>query len=113
MKPFNLEAAKRGDPCIFGSGERVKFIAHVPEANEKQRVIFCSPSGQIFMTTENGRGVYSANVYMTTKKKTVWINIYGLNECHWFCTREAADDSAQIHATYRVGNKAWPLEIEE
>ena len=119
MKPFNLEAAKRGDPCMRRDGEPVKFIAHVPEATEGQKVIFLSSEGCVLVRSEKGRYLYTkemehpADVGMAPKKKTVWVNIYRLNEAHWFSSIEAADDSAQFHGNTRVGNQAWPLEIEE
>ena len=39
MKPFDLEAAKRGEPIICRDGTPAKFIAHVPEANISERVV--------------------------------------------------------------------------
>ena len=34
MKPFDLEAAKRGEPIVTRGGEAAKFIAHVPDADK-------------------------------------------------------------------------------
>ena len=39
MKPFDLEAAKRGEPIQLRDGTPCKFIAHVPEAIACERVI--------------------------------------------------------------------------
>lgn len=39
MKPFNLEAAKRGEPIVTRDGRKARFIAHVPEAGEAYRVV--------------------------------------------------------------------------
>ena len=121
MKPFNLAAAKRGDPCRFRDGEPVKFIAHAPEATEGQKVIFLSSDGHILVRSSSGKYLYNrdeehpADIVMAPKKKTVWINLYENRhtECRWFVSRETADDAACVKGWCRVGNKAWPLEIEE
>lgn len=39
MKPFDLEAAKRGEPIVTRDGRKAKFVAHVPEAYEAYSVI--------------------------------------------------------------------------
>lgn len=38
-KPFDLEAAKRGEPLITRDGDKARFVAHVPEACAECRVI--------------------------------------------------------------------------
>ena len=38
-KPFNLEAAKRGEPLITRGGDKARFVAHVPEACAECRLI--------------------------------------------------------------------------
>lgn len=120
MQPFNLEAAKRGDPCMRRDGEPVKFVAHVPEATEGQRVIILSSDGSILVRPEFGRYLFNRNeehpadIVMAPKKKTLWVNMYDrYSECQWFATKETADKAAYVKGLARVGNKAWPLEIEE
>lgn len=39
MKPFDLEAAMRGEPIVARDGRKAKFIAHVPEAKEGFQVL--------------------------------------------------------------------------
>ena len=53
MKPFNLEAAMRGDPIITRSGETAKFITYVPEADEQDRVVVLI-NGEITAVGEDG-----------------------------------------------------------
>lgn len=56
MKPFNLEAAKRGEPIITRDGRKAKFVAYVPEAEEFQQVLVlidshiwsCNSKGEAF-----------------------------------------------------------------
>lgn len=39
LRPFDLEAAKAGEPICTRDGQKVRFIAHVPEADEAYRVV--------------------------------------------------------------------------
>ena len=39
MKPFNLEAAKRGEPIVTRNGRKAKFVAHVTEAECEKIVV--------------------------------------------------------------------------
>lgn len=55
MKPFNLEAAKRGDPIITRRGGKARFIAHVPEAHKGWNVVaFIEGDTIITFFEENG-----------------------------------------------------------
>ena len=86
MKPFDLEAAKRGEPICDRAGNPFRFIAHVPEAaNPGKRVIALTLDGAISLHYENG--TYALNdcdsdcdydLFMATKKvkREGWINVY-------------------------------------
>ena len=82
MKPFDLEAAKRGEPICDRAGNPVRFIAHVPEAtNPGKRVIVLTLNGAISLHYENGRYTPSDcdyGLFMATKKvkREGWINVY-------------------------------------
>lgn len=39
MKPFDLEAAMRGEPIVTRDGREAKFVAYVPEADVGHRLI--------------------------------------------------------------------------
>ena len=52
MKPFDLEAAKRGKPIVTRDGRPVKFIAHVPEA--KSEIIVCMIGGEVLLFQDSG-----------------------------------------------------------
>lgn len=43
MKPFDLEAAKRGEPIVTRAGQTVTFIAHVPGAQPGYQVVVLNP----------------------------------------------------------------------
>lgn len=58
MKPFDLEAAKRGEPIVTRAGQIVSFIAHVPAALPGHRVVVLNPGRVAVGYHENG--IYSA-----------------------------------------------------
>ena len=51
MKPFDLEAAKRGDPIQAEDGRKLEFVAYVPGAHAGYRVVVLHPT--------SGGGAYS------------------------------------------------------
>jgi len=112
MKPFDLEAAMRGDPIVCRDGTSAKFIAHVPETNETSRILYLV-SNDIKSAAENGmyygRGWHKLDLFMSPKKRTVWVNFYGHTCASYYDTQEQADKSS---CSIRIG-KAWPVEIEE
>lgn len=55
MKPFDLEAAKRGEPIVTRDGRKAKFIAHVPEANKDSQVVFLVGS-DLYIRQTSGLG---------------------------------------------------------
>ena len=116
MKPFDLEAAKRGEPIQTCEGELVTFIAHVPNATPKQRVLVLDSTGGVWGCHENGQVLAdfgnACDIFMAPKKRTVWLNLYptASNKAYVYDTQESADAKAD---NTRIGGKAWPLEIEE
>ena len=44
MKPFDLEAAERGDPIQMEDGRKLEFVAYVPEARLEHRVVVLCPT---------------------------------------------------------------------
>ena len=112
MKPFNLDAAKRGDAIQTRDGENAKFIAHAPEAKAYKVVVLLN--GEFETYTEDGTHCEGRktgyDLFMTPKKRTVWLNLNSYNCIAFqFDSKEEADIA---HGT-RIGNRAWPLEIEE
>ena len=116
MKPFDLEAAKRGEPIQTRDGTPVKFIAHVPEAIKLSRVLVLLDD-YIWHGCENGK-LYSykdheTDLFMAPRKRTVWVNLYDKITATHFCTKELADYEHRYTCFDRIGHRAWPLEIEE
>ena len=113
MKEFNLEAAKRGEPIQTRDGQSAKFIAHVPEAQEHQRMVVFF-DGAVWVVGESGnfyQNKFASNhdLFMSPKKRTVWVNIYGTSATV-YCSEQDADKRA---ISWRIGNRAYPVEVEE
>ena len=115
MKPFDLEAAKRGEPIQTRDGTPVKFIAHVPDAQEHQRMVVFF-DGAVWVVGESGnfyQNKFASNhdLFMSPRKRTLWVNLYPHDRvAQWYPDKELADRRA---ADERIGNRAWLLEIEE
>jgi len=120
MKEFNLEAAKRGEPIVCRDGTPAKFIAHVPEACPSEKIVVLV-GRHVWTYRESGawfeNGDVGPDLLMAPKKRTVWVNLYQ-GECSLissvYSTQESADALLkEVGARQRIGNRAWPLEIEE
>ena len=106
MKPFNLELAKAGDR-ILDSGRNIVFFIGVKQDG---LIVIEDQYGSLFT-------VPSKNVFMAPKIRTVWVNLYKFRQLtgnNWHDTEELADlatDSDDLG--YRIGGKAYPVEIKE
>lgn len=117
MKPFDLEAAKRGDPIITRDGREVKFIAYVPEAKKSDQVIVWDHR-DITCHYDDGRfsryDTSDRDLYMAPKKRTVWVNFYPSvdNEPPLAMTHKSQEKANRDGLSHRIGGKAYPVEIE-
>jgi len=119
MKPFDLEAAKRGEPIVCRDGTPAKFIAHVPEKIGEDTVLVLM-RGAIHTYHENGFYLesYQEDIYdliMAPKKRTVWVNLYKDSKAIWYESNDLADKYHEAYSLHRprIGNRAYPVEIEE
>ena len=110
-KPFDLEAAKRGEP-IQCCGVSAKFVAHEPEAAPYEQFIYLAHGNQLFTADANGGGSHH-NLTMAPKRRTVWLNLYPRRGsiAYYYDSEEEADGFANDRI--RIGGKAYPVEIEE
>jgi hypothetical protein len=104
MKPFDLEAAKRGDPIYETTMSALVHFVGID--SEGEYVV----EHQHLMYRRTGN-----ELRMAPKKRTVWVNLYSHSEAFHYSTQKEADaDSREMNAANpRIGGKAWPLEIEE
>lgn len=110
MKPFDLEAAKCGEPiCTRGGVERF-FIG----TNKRGEIFVEDISGKHYVMFKDGMThtgkPNTLDLFMAPKKRTVWVNLYPDNHNSHWRTEEAANIAA---GTKRIGSKAYPVEIEE
>jgi hypothetical protein len=117
MKPFDLEAAKRGDPIVTRDGRPAKFIAHVPEANACYQVVALF-SGLISTYAASGhvyseKNPYDVDLFMAPRKRTVWVNVYPPEARNFGGSYETEAIANNYASPKRIGNRAWPLEIED
>lgn len=115
-RPFDLEAAKRGEPLVTRYGRSVKFVAYVPEAREYKVVAFLEGEDEVRTFTKDGLYCpYSPNVsendlFMAPNpKRTVWLNIYEKNNsATWY----PSEDFAKSRADSQAVAVAVPVQIE-
>ena len=108
LKPFDLEAAKRGEPIVRRDGIPCRFLLHVPDALENCRVIFLSEK-TILSTREDGRIYPNVNVgcdlFMAPKKRKVWVNVFAVENPrvgYAYDDRIAADDAMRYSSRNRI-----------
>lgn len=123
-QPFDLEAAKRGEPLVTRDGRKAVFVGHDAGAHEHFRVL--ARIGDELCATairENGRVAnYNSpgDLFMAPKPKrtrTVWVNVYdiahdkrdALESCAWNNENDAAEDS---HINTARVLKTVPVEID-
>lgn len=116
MKPFDLEAAKRGEPIVTRGGEAAKFIAHVPDADIGFRVVVML-DGVIECYCDDGSYILSSkstcDLFMAPRKRTVWVNVYPPGTNCFGGAYETEAIANNYAGRNRIGNRAWPLEIED
>lgn len=116
MKPFDLEAAKRGEPIVTRGVEAAKFIAHVPDAEIGFRVVVML-DGVIECYCDDGsyrpswKSTY--DLFMAPRKRTVWVNVYPPGTNCFGGAYETEAIANNYAGRNRIGNRAWPLEIED
>ncbi len=123
MKPFDLEAAKRGEPIVTRDGRSVVFVAHDPSFTETHRVIVrVEGTGSPRCYAESGEYYknYSddLDLFMVPRKRTAYVNVYGVRHASRAAQHSCAFDSeadairdSEIN-TARLLAVAVPVEIE-
>jgi hypothetical protein len=118
-KPFDLERALAGDPVVTRNGRPVTQLVKFDVGNVISPV--CGVLGDNILTWRvDGRHFSNCgstyDLFMAPKKRTVWVNLYPdsgarlIAYAHAFEDKDEADKSS---CSNRIGNRAWPVEIEE
>lgn len=113
MKPFDLEAAKRGEPIINRQGVEARFLGHVAENEEFERIAVAA-GGTIYGCSETGLFARydpetCLDLFMAPKpkvKREGWVNIYPgpMTGKHIHASKQIAIDGAGCgcSATVRI-----------
>lgn len=121
LKPFNLEAALRGEPVVAKSGRWVAGIYHLSKAGYQFRVAVVFEEGSMpqFFTEEGKAGPMGEPcLFMAPKKVTKWgrlmrnkegTMLYTANLVH--DTKEEAEREPIPPLSYLV--TTFPIEFEE
>ena len=110
MKPFDLEAAQRGEPIVTSFGIEMIYVGIRPHSESP--VVASTKDGIIYAYSVDGVANRDMPpLFMAPKKRILWVNVYlNLPFSHLYETLGLANDNAM---SGRIGGKAWPLEIEE
>lgn len=84
LKPFDLEAAKRGEPICTRDGREARFIAHVPDVVDQYKVVVMYHDDEYGKTIsafcENGAWIggseESNDLFMPPRKAQLWVRAY-------------------------------------
>lgn len=81
MKPFDLEAAKRGEPLVTRDGRKATFVAHTPQCAVACRVwVHVEGEASLLGFYENGlmspRREDGWDLFMAPKTRTLYVNLY-------------------------------------
>jgi len=106
MKPFNLEAAKRGEPICTEDNKPLHFICFDEVSN---KIVYGYDGRRVAYTD---LVIAETCIFMAPKTRTVWLNYFQLGRASVYNTKEDADRMI-IHPDKRIGGKAYPVEIEE
>ena len=104
MRPFSLEQAKQGKKVVTRDGREFMYGAHNPNASKMERLVgwIGVGGGQLVVSSwsEEGKGFTnydsSADLFMATEKKTVYIGLYKPNK---------PDDKFGLYATHALYGK--------
>jgi hypothetical protein len=115
LKPFDLEKALKGEKVITRDGREVSEVHHFKTVTSRYTVSAVI-SGRNYSFTRQGvfiSGMESEDdLFMAPKERVVWVNIYRngtYGPKHE--TQKYADLAA--HGYERLGNRAYPITIEE
>ncbi len=122
MKPFNLKEFRSGKPALTRSGSKAFFVGINPLILNQMSFVTEKFPGISFDCDLDGSydGMNPTDldlIGMAKVKRTVWVNLYqgSIDWSCWYKSQADADAAARNSGfdEHRVGNKAWPLEIEE
>lgn len=130
MKPFDLQKALAGEPVVTRDGFSVCQLKVFTLNREGKNVcklcgVVLIPNGNDIIDNWTIDGVWNIgqkqsrnDLFMATKKRTVWVNLYSSGWGRYYKSEDEADEAdANIlgdkDQRNRIGGKAHAIEIEE
>lgn len=115
MKPFDLEAAKRGEPLMFGNGQSA-FLIGFNAFNTETPVVVTTERGTVLLRDTKGQALADGDpdwhLYMAPRKVQLWINLY-CNYGEFMTDVFRTQYEAEKHALAgRLGGRACMFEYE-
>ena len=115
MKPFDLAAAKAGADVVTRDGRKVLQLFHFDKAQGDLPVhAIIEGDGLIRNFSTSGSwdnsGGHNLDLFMATKEREAWVNLYKGGEALWCESEELADRLAGLN---RLGGKAHRITWEE
>ena len=125
LKPFDLEKALKGEKVVTRDGREVEQIFYFDKAVRNEYPLRGVINGGLSSYTREGRvflgGEMAGDLFMAPKERVVWVNLfkdktdlpnsYGRRAAHHL-SQENADIAAGKNSS-RIGNRAYPITIEE
>ncbi len=113
LKPFDLEAAKRGEPLVTRDGREVTEFHHF-ETEVREDPCAAIIGGRATWVHTDGRYYRDGNqhpydLFMAPRKVTRWVNLYPYGEAAHHESEEVAREWASKGLALAI---AIPIEIE-
>lgn len=114
MKPFDLEAAKRGEPLITRDGRPAKFLAHFPQNDSDYRVLaLLDHRHRVYSYCEDGLYAGGAtgpdDLFMAPRKVVKWGRVrlfdgerWGMDTSRLYDTHDEAHVNSDCCRTIRM-----------
>lgn len=112
-KPFNLEAALKGEPVVTRDGRSVVDLKRFETVDKIYGVLAGYVSGWHLSGTYNSSGEHKADLFMAVpepKMREIWLNLYP-DSVYGYATEKNADQCA--HTSTRIGKARRILIPEE
>lgn len=117
LKPFNLEAALKGEKVVTRDGRIADRFHKFDGLDSDSESIYAVVEGVVNSFWESGS--YSRtedaplDLFMAPKERVVWFNIYPGVHAYGYESEKEADERAAAWTSSRVGGKAFPITITE
>lgn len=112
---FDLDRAMAGGKLCTRDGQDAKFLIYASEALKEDYPVIVLIDSEVFHYTTEGRyhtTIHSdMDLFMLPTVRTYWINLYETHCRGHFESEAEADRNDALQSEFRIGRKAWPIEV--